>query len=707
VTAKGRGRPAPRIEDLGETEARAEHQRLVKEIKKHDRLYYQQAAPIISDAAYDRLFQRLSAIEARFPELKTALSPTQRVGAPPAAGFAKVRHARPMLSLSNAFTPGDVQEFLAGVRRFLRLDAAADLAVLAEPKIDGVSINLRFEKGRLVRGATRGDGEVGEDVTANLETIKDVPKRLEGSGWPEVLEVRGEVYMPRAAFLALNEAQAAENKPPFANPRNAAAGSLRQLDPAVTAQRPLRFFAYFWGEASAPLDTSLSKAREKLKHWGFILSRPAKLCRRFPEMLEYYRDMESRRAKLDFDIDGVVYKLDRLDWQERLGQVSRSPRWAIAHKFSPEQAETELLGIDIQVGRTGALTPVAKLKPVTVGGVVVSNATLHNEDEIARLDARVGDTVIVQRAGDVIPQVVRVVKEKRPANAKPYPFPDKCPVCGARATREFNPNTGKYDAARRCLGGLTCPAQVIEQLRHFVSRDAFDIEGLGEKQIEKFFNLGWIKAPADIFRLASRDRSRAKPLAEQEGWGEVSANKLFAAIEKRREIPLERFLYALGIRHVGEATARLLAKHFMTVDAVIEAAKAAKHKSGDTWNELIGIADIGETVAGAIVDFFNEPHNQRALDDLLKEVRVAPFVQPVSISAVAGKTVVFTGGLESMSRKEAKARAEALGAKVAGSVSKKTDYVVAGADAGSKLNEAKALGVKILDEQAWLELLGH
>jgi DNA ligase (NAD+) len=686
--------------------AKIEHQRLAAEIERHNQAYYQADAPLVSDAEFDRLFQRLVEIERHYPKLATAKSPSQKIGATPSAGTATIVHGTPMLSLDNAFSQGDVEEFLDRVRRFLRLaDLLAEIDVMAEPKIDGLSVNLRYEGGRFVQGATRGDGQTGEDVTANLMTIANIPKTLSGKGWPGVIEVRGEVYLPRHAFLDLNRAQAAQSRPAFANPRNAAAGSLRQLDPAITASRPLRFFAYAWGETSAALGRHQHEARDQMANWGFDLSEPARLCGSLEEMLAYYRELERLRATLDFDVDGVVYKIDRLDWQQRLGQVSRHPRWAIAHKFPAEQAETQVLAIDIQVGRTGQLTPVARLAPVTVGGVVVSNATLHNEDEIARKGVRVGDWVIVQRAGDVIPQIVRVIEEKRKPGAQAYQFPSLCPVCGSQATRESHPKTGKLDAARRCVGGLTCPAQMVERLRHFVSRDAFDIEGLGEKQIAALFEWGWVREPADIFSLQEKHGDGADTLAERDGWGKLSAQNLFAAIKARREISPERFIYALGIRHVGQANARLLAQHYGTVEALLAAADAAKDRQSPQWLELLAMEGVGEVVAGAVADFFAEAHNKDAVKNLLNQVRVSTFAAPQSRSAIAGKTVVFTGNLAGMSRREAKARAQALGAKVAGTVSAKTDFVVAGEAAGSKLTEATKLGVKVLSEDDWLKLI--
>ncbi len=691
------------VSELAPDAARAEHARLVAEIEEHNRRYHVEDAPTVTDAEFDALFLRLKEIESRFPELVTPDSPTQKVGAAPATGFAKVRHLKPMLSLENAFDAAGVRDFMAGVRNFLmelRRDPSIEVAIVAEPKIDGVSASLRYEGGRFALGATRGDGLVGEDVTANLRTIADVPDRLEGEDVPKLFEVRGEVYMLREDFRALNEAQRAEDKAAFANPRNAAAGSLRQLDPSVTAGRPLRFFAYAWGEASAVPGRTHWEMLERLAAWGLPTNPRAKLCADIDEALAYYERIAEERSRIPYDIDGVVYKIDRLDLQEALGFVSRRPRWAVAHKFPAEQVETRLLAIEIQVGRTGALTPVARLEPVTVGGVVVSNATLHNEDEIARKDVRIGDTVVVQRAGDVIPQVVRVVKAKRPADARPFEYPDRCPACDSLAVRE------EGEAVRRCTGGLVCPAQQVERLKHFVSRAAFDIDGLGEKQIAAFYDDGLIAKPGDLFRLAARDGEHGAPLRDREGWGEVSARNLFAAIEARRRIPLDRFIYALGIRHVGQATARLLARTYGTLDAFRAAMDAARAREGEAWEHLLSIDGIGKVVAGAILDFFDEPHNRAVVDDLAREVEVEPVEEPGAESAIGGKTVVFTGTLETMTRLEAKARAEALGAKVAGSVSRRTDYVVAGPGAGSKAAKARDLGVTVLDEREWLALIG-
>ena len=691
---------------LDEAEAALELKRLAAEIAHHDELYYRKDEPEISDAAYDGLRARNDAIEARFPHLVRDDSPSLRVGAAPVEAFGKVVHRVPMLSLNNVFDEEGVHDFLDRIRRFLGLDKTEGLAFTAEPKIDGLSITLRYEKGKLTQGATRGDGYEGENVTANVLTITDIPHSIKMRGFPDPFELRGEIYMSRAAFQRLNEEQARQGERLFANPRNAAAGSLRQLDPAITAQRPLRFFAYGWGEvADLPAETQWD-VYQVLRAWGFPLNPLIRLTRSVEEMLETYSDIESGRAGLDYDIDGIVYKLDRLDLQRRLGFVSRSPRFASAHKFPAEKATTILRDIDIQVGRTGALTPVAKLDSVTVGGVVVQNATLHNEDEIARKDVRIGDTVIVQRAGDVIPQILAVVQEKRPKGAKRFAFPDVCPACGSHASREINPNTGKEDAVRRCTGGLICPAQRVERLKHFVSRNAFDIEGLGEKHIKAFYDDGLIQSPPDIFTLAARDKRSSAKLAEREGWGTLSAEKLFAAIATRRKVRLDRFIYALGIRHVGETTARLLARNYGSI-AVYRAAMvaAAQDREGEAFAELDNIEGIGPTVAASIADFFAEPHNVEVVDELLKEVSPQPLEAVDHTSPISGKTVVFTGTLERMTRPEAKAKAERLGAKVAGSVSKSTDYVVAGPGAGSKLKNAEALGVTVLTEEEWLNLI--
>jgi len=689
--------PTP-VDKLTAEQAEEELSRLAKEIAYHDELYHQKDAPEISDADYDLLRQRNDAIEARFPALRRPDSPSLRVGAAPATGFAKVTHARPMLSLDNGFSEEDAREFVARIRRFLGLKEDTAVELVAEPKIDGLSASLRYENGAFVQGATRGDGTVGEDVTANLRTITDLPRRLQGKRVPKVLEVRGEVYMRHADFQKLNAERAKAGEPVFANPRNFAAGTVRQIDPKVTASRPLRFFAYAWGEVSEPVAETHWDFLQHLKAWGFAVNPLAKRCKDIDEALAFHAEIAAQRAELPYDIDGVVYKVNRFDWQNRLGMVSRAPRWALAHKFPAEQAQTILRAIRIQVGRTGALTPVAELEPITVGGVVVSRATLHNEDEIARKDIREGDHVIIQRAGDVIPQVVAVVPEKRPRGSKPYKFPDRCPVCNSHAVRE------EGMAVRRCTGGLICAAQAVERLKHFVSRNAFDIDGLGNKTIEEFWQEGWLKTPADIFRLSKRRAA----LEEREGWGQQSAAKLMNAIEARRSIAFERFIYALGIPQVGEATARLLARNYGSLAAWRAAMIAAQDPESPAYHELDNIEGIGPSVATDIIAFFGEAHNLKVLDDLERELKVQDFVQPkASGSPIAGKTVVFTGELVAMTRNEAKARAESLGAKVASSVSKKTDYVIAGADAGSKAAKAKELGVTMLTEQEWLDLIGQ
>jgi DNA ligase (NAD+) len=695
------------VDALDETEAASELARLAAEIGHHDELYYRKDQPEISDADYDALRARNDEIEARFPGLVRDDSPSLRVGAAPVGAFGKVAHRVPMLSIDNAFTEAKVEGFLVSAKAFLGLSPDQPLDVTAEPKIDGLSISLRYERGRLVQGATRGDGYEGEDVTANVRTIGDIPKAVAAKDFPTAFEVRGEIYMRHADFELLNSEQERQGLKVFANPRNAAAGFVRQLDPSITAKRPLRFFAYAWGEVERlPADTQWG-FYEALSNWGFPVNPLMRLTSSIAEMLETYRQIEEHRAGLGYDIDGVVYKINRFDLQQRLGFRSRTPRWALAHKFPAEKATTILRDIDIQVGRTGALTPVAKLDPVTVGGVVVQNATLHNEDEIARKDVRIGDTVIVQRAGDVIPQILGVVQDKRPKSAKRFVFPDTCPACGSHASRELNPVSGKEDAVRRCTGGLICPAQRVERLKHFVSRNALDIEGLGEKHIKAFYDDGLIQSPPDIFTLAKRDKRAASKLAEREGWGETSAKKLFDAIEARRNVKLDRFIFALGIRHVGETTARLLARNYGTAEDFLKAMRAAgRDRGGEAFAALDNIEGIGPVVAAAIADFFAEPHNVDVVVDLLKEVRPRPLEAVDHASPVSGKTVVFTGTLERMTRSEAKAKAERLGAKVAGAVSKNTDYVVAGPGAGSKLKNAKDLGVTVLTEDEWLKLLG-
>jgi DNA ligase (NAD+) len=674
--------------ELSEDQAKAELARLAFEIGFHNKAYFQNDKPEISDADYDRLRRRNTEIEARFPALKRADSPSERVGAPVADGFAKIRHRRPMLSLGNAFDEADVVDFLAGIRRFLKLPDDAPVAIVAEPKIDGLSATLHYENGTFVQGATRGDGEVGEDITANLRTIADIPQSIEGS--PDILEIRGEVFMSHAAFAELNRQQLTAERAVYANPRNAAAGSLRQLDAAITASRQLNFRAYAWGEVSALPSTSHAGVLAAMKGWGFQVQ-AHEICLNAAQMTAYHAAMEAGRSAMPYDIDGIVYKVDRLDWQDRLGAASRSPRWAIAHKFAAEQAQTLVNGIDIQVGRTGKLTPVARLQPVTVGGVVVSNATLHNEDYIREKDIREGATVLVQRAGDVIPQVLEVVKP----GPKPFMFPTACPACGANAVRE----EGEVDW--RCGGGLTCEAQAVERLRHFVSRNAFDIEGLGEKQIRAFFEAGVVRAPADIFNLRAQDGTGGRnPLREWEGWGETSAENLFAAIEERRDIALDRLIFALGIRHVGQGNAKLLARRYESKEKFEDAVFA------DALQELLDIDGIGEKVAKALQAFFADGHNKSVWTALVSELRVQDMARADTTSPLAGKTLVFTGTLEKTSRAEAKVRAEALGAKVSGSVSQKTDMVIAGAAAGSKLKKAESLGVKVIDEAEWLALIG-
>ncbi|AXV15705.1 DNA ligase (NAD(+)) LigA [Neorhizobium sp. SOG26] len=711
------------VENLSEEEAAAELAFLAAEIARNDELYHGHDAPEISDAEYDALKRRNDAIEKRFPQLVRADSPSIRVGAAPLPTFAPITHSRPMLSLDNTFSDEDVRDFVNSVYRFLGRLPDGSIAFTAEPKIDGLSMSIRYELGRLVNAATRGDGTTGENVTENIKTIKQIPNRLP-DGVPDVVEVRGEVYMTKSDFLALNEKMAAESKQTYVNPRNTAAGSLRQLDPKVTASRNLKFFAYAWGEMSEmPADTQMGMV-EKFKEWGFPVNPLMKRLNAVEDIIAHYKDIGLKRPDLDYEIDGVVYKVDQLDLQARLGFRSRSPRWATAHKFPAEQAFTHVEKIDIQVGRTGALTPVARLTPVTVGGVVVTNATLHNEDYIKGIgnsgerireeehDIRVGDTVIVQRAGDVIPQVLDVVMEKRPADAVPYEFPKKCPVCGSHAVRERNEKTGKLDSVTRCTGGFVCRAQAVEHLKHFVSRAAFDIEGLGAKQIDFFFESDdpalQVRTAADIFTL--KKRQEASPLTKLEnieGFGRVSVRKLFDAIDERRSIALHRLIYALGIRHVGETTAKLLARAYGTYESFESAMKSAADFSGEAWHDLNAIEGIGEVVARAIIEFFKEPRNIEVIDRLLAEVTPQAAEQlAASSSPVAGKTVVFTGSLEKFTRDEAKARAESLGAKVAGSVSKKTDYVVAGPGAGSKLDKARELGVAVMDEDEWLAFIG-
>jgi DNA ligase (NAD+) len=687
------------VAELTEAEAVEELTRLADELAAHDIRYFQEDAPVVSDADYDAMKRRNAEIEARFPHLVRDNSPSLRIGAARSEQFAPVEHGVPMLSLDNAFSDEEALEFDARVRRFLRLEE--EVSYTAEPKIDGLSCSIRYENGALVRAATRGDGRVGEDVTANIRTVKEIPQRLSGDGYPDVVEIRGEVYLGHAEFAALNEAAAAAGQKTYANPRNAAAGSLRQIDPKITAQRPLRFFAYAWGYISAPFAETQWGALHKLKAWGFPVT-PQSECVKGPEgLLAAYRRLEAERPKLGFDIDGVVYKVDRLDWQQRLGFVSRAPRWGIARKFPAEQARTVLEAIDIQVGRTGALTPVARLTPVTVGGVVVTNATLHNADEIARLDVRVGDTVILQRAGDVIPQILGVVPEERPKDAEPYEFPHVCPCDLRTEVMRETTASGAETVVRRCSGEFACPFQKLAHLRHFVSRRAFDIEGLGEKQLTAFVERGWIASPADIFRL----HERREELLSMERMGETSVGNLIENIEARRKIALDRFIYGLGIRHIGETTATVMARGYGTVEAFLEAMAKVAARDAEAVEDLDAMDQIGAAVIEAAAAFFAEDHNRAMVLDLKGQLDVQPAEQPKTDTAVAGKTVVFTGALERMTRDEAKAQAERLGAKVSGSVSKKTDLVVAGPGAGSKLKSAAELGIQVLTEDEWLALV--
>ena len=689
------------VDHLSPIEARIEHARLTEELSKHDQRYYQEDAPIISDAQYDALRQRYEALEKLFPELVTDQSLTQKVGSKPSEKFAKIKHSIPMLSLGNVFTDDDVSDFVARVRRFLGQAESQQICFTAEPKIDGLSCSLRYERGMFISAATRGDGFEGEDVTANIKTLKEIPMHLTGAP-PEVLEVRGEVYMTHEDFQALNQRQQSQSKALFANPRNAAAGSLRQLDAKITSTRPLHFFAYAWGAVSQMPAATQAGVLEAFKSYSLPVNPLTRLCCTLEEMLDHFQFIESQRALLGYDIDGVVYKVDSIELQTRLGFVSRAPRWAVAHKFPAEQATTIVRDIEIQVGRTGALTPVARLAPVTVGGVIVSNATLHNEEEISRKDIRIGDTVVIQRAGDVMPQIAHVEFSKRPKSAKPFSFPDVCPRCGSAALREIDEKTGVADVVRRCTGSLVCPAQAIERLKHFCSRNAFDIEGLGDKQIEYFYQEGLIETAADIFTLEERDRQSLTKIKNREGFGETSVRNLFHAINARRKIEINRFIYALGIRHIGETNARRLARHFIDFETLRLTASLAKPDTPERAR-IDTIDGVGPVVAEALHDFFSEPHNSRALDALLKEVKLEPMPAVATTSAVSGKTVVFTGALERLTREEAKAQAERFGAKVAGSVSKKTDLLVAGPGAGSKLTTAQALGVEVISEDEWFK----
>jgi DNA ligase (NAD+) len=703
------------VAKLTKAQAKVEHMRLALELEGHDRRYYQEDAPSVSDAEYDALRQRFNAIEARFPEFVTSDSPSQKVGAAPSGRFKKVRHALPMLSLDNAFAEQDVLDFVGRIERFLKLsDDKIDFS--AEPKIDGLSMSLRYEGGELVTAATRGDGAEGEDVTANIRTLEDVPQKLKGRNVPDVCEVRGEVYMTKKAFLALNERQKAAGDTIFANPRNSAAGSLRQKDPSITASRPLGFFAYSWGQMSAMPEGTQTGMIHWFERCGFKTNPLTKLCHSVEHLIAFHRKIEEQRAELDYDIDGVVYKIDRIDWQERLGFVSRTPRWAIAHKFPAERAMTVLRDIEIQVGRTGSFTPVGKLEPVGVGGVIVQNVTLHNEDYIKGIgnkgevlregrDIRIGDTVVIQRAGDVIPQVVDVVIDKRPKSAKEFHFPKKCPCPLHSDVVREETATGEEGSRARCTGEFACPFQKIEHLKLFVSRRAFDIDGLGEKQLQYFFDEGWVKEPADIFTLQKRNNKLK--LEDIEGYGKTSVNNLFASIENRRNIALERFIYALGMRHVGETTALALARGYGSWDAFHDACLKVAKDDEDAIAEMDALDQIGDTVIKSVAAYFGESHNRGIVERLTGEVTIIDAEKPKSNSAVAGKTVVFTGSLEKMTRDEAKATAERLGAKAAGSVSKKTDYVVAGPGAGSKLAEAKKHNVPVLTEDEWLKLIGE
>ncbi len=706
------------VDDLAEGEARAELKMLAEKLNAASKAYYGDDAPTLSDAEYDTLWQRNLAIEARFPALKRDDSPSNLIGSAPQEKFEKITHAVPMLSLDNAFNDEDVADFVARIKRFLKIPEAEKVAFTAEPKIDGLSLSLRYENGTLVSAATRGDGAVGENVTLNARTIKDIPEILVGNDIPEIVEVRGEVYLGHKDFAELNARMEVEGKPTYVNPRNTAAGSLRQLDSKITASRPLKFFAYAWGEMSTMPSNSQMGMVEIFGRWGFQINPLMGLFDNVADLVAHYRKIEEQRADLGYDIDGVVYKVDDLVLQHRLGFVSRSPRWAIAHKFPAETAITKLLDIDIQVGRTGALSPVARLEPITVGGVVVSNATLHNEDYIKGIgssgepiregrDLRPNDTVTIYRAGDVIPKILDVDISKRPAGSQPFEFPTKCPACGSHAVREINVKTGREDSSRRCTGGLICPAQAVEKLKHFVARNAFDIDGFGEKQAETFYNDGLIKTPADIFLMRARDEQSLKKLKDREGMGTLSAKNLLDAIDARRTIDLQRFIFALGIRHVGEGNAKILARTYQNVDTFINAMTQLGGGNSEVFAELVNVDGIGETAAHALAEFFSEPHNMNVVNVLLDEIEVQPAEQVANDTPVAGKTVVFTGALERMTRDEAKAMAERLGAKVAGSVSKKTDLLVAGPGAGSKLKKAKDLGVETTDEDGWFDLIGE
>src|SRR5438477_1956901 len=715
MMAQSKTKPLTDVAGLTKAQAKVELKRLTLELERHDKAYYQDDAPKISDAEYDALRKRFNAIEARFPEFVNSDSPSQKIGAAPSGKFKKIRHAVPMLSLDNAFAEQDVLDFVGRIRRFLKLGDDDRIDFSAEPKIDGLSMSLRYEKGELVTAATRGDGAVGEDVTANIRTLEDVSKKLKSRSAPRICELRCEVYMTRQGFLTLNERRKSAGDTIFANPRTSAAGSLRQRDPGITASRPLGFFAYSWGEMSEMPEDSQSGMIKWFERCGFKTNPLTKLCNSVEQLLAFHREIETQRSHLDYDIDGVVYKVDRIDWQERLGFVSRTPRWAIAHKFPAERAMTVLRDIEIQVGRTGSFTPVGKLEPVGVGGVIVQNVTLHNEDYIKGIggdgeqlregrDIRIGDTVVVQRAGDVIPQVVDVILDKRPKNAKPFEFPKKCPCPLHTDVVREETATGEEGARARCTGEFACPYQKIEHLKLFASRRAFDIDGLGEKQIEFFFEKGWVSEPADIFTLEARN---AKLRLEQlEGYGQTSVRNLFEAIRRRREISLERFIYALGMRHVGETTALALARGYGSWEAFHDAGLKVAKGDEEAIAEMDALDQIGDTVIESVGAYFGESHNRGIVERLVRELdEIVDAEKPKSNSKVAGKTVVFTGSLEKMTRDEAKATAERLGAKAAGSVSKKTDYVIAGPGAGSKLAEAKKHDVPVLTEDEWLKLI--
>ena len=685
---------------MTEDDVKKRLKQLAMELRIADEQYYQDDAPVLSDAEYDALRRENNDLETRFPHLVRSDSPSKKVGARPSGKFGKISHKVPMLSLDNAFSDEDVGDFVAKIKRFLNLPDETILEFTAEPKIDGLSAALRYENGVFVSGATRGDGQVGEDVTANLRTLETVPKTLSGEGWPEILEIRGEVYIDHVDFDAMNAAQTAAGKDAYKNPRNAAAGSLRQIDPSVTAERPLRFFAYTWGDISEPLSDTQMGAVEAMERWGFTINDLMKVHKSSAEMITHYHDIETARAGLGYDIDGVVYKVNDLALQDRLGFVSRAPRWAIAHKFPAEKAITKVNDIEIQVGRTGSLTPVAKLEPITVGGVVVSNATLHNEDEIKRLGVKPGDMVEIQRAGDVIPQVLRVTKD---GGSLAFEYPTVCPVCEAPAENDVDAKTGRVDVVRRCTNGMNCPAQAVESLIHFVSRRAFDIDGMGEKQIEAFYEKNLVNAPADIFTLEARNGDIK--LETWEGWGDTSASNLFEAINARRNVDFDKFLYSLGIRHIGQGNANLLAKHYLAFDNFYGSIKSIDNEESVAWADLLAIDGVGVGAAGAVRDFFQSQGNQALVENLLEHVTVTDAETPAADSPVSGKTVVFTGKLEKFSRDEAKAKAQSLGAKVSGSVSSKTDYLVAGPGAGSKLKKATDLGVTVMTEDEGLELI--